>query len=428
MSDLSSQIFERLVKHRLPGFDWEDERIHPYYEGGSILNLPASVCHWLSAPPFGHAPLFPELLNAFGNGIQQVVLVLVDGLGWDRMRQWMEVDSLTPWKELARTGVLVPLTSIVPSTTATAMTSLWTGCSPAEHAIVGYELLLKEYGVVANMILHKPMSFKEDNGSLRRAGFSPRAFLGLPTLGTHLAANGVEVYAFHHYTIARSGLSEMFLQDVEIRSFGTTTNLWINLRDLLNLPSEARRFIWVYWSEVDHYSHSYGPDNERTQAEFRAFSQTFQDLLFRSLTPAARQGTLFILMSDHGQIATPKNPHFDLRNHAEFVRRLHLLPTGENRLIYLYPRSGQLEAVRAWVEKTWDWQFTSLHPIAAVNRGLFGPGKPHPRLLDRLGDLILVSRGDAYLWWGAEENPLLGRHGGLSPEEMLVPFLGARLD
>jgi len=52
------------------------------------------------------------------------------------------------WKRLEQQGLLAPLTSIVPSTTAAALTSLWTGRSAAEHGIAGYELWLKEYGIV----------------------------------------------------------------------------------------------------------------------------------------------------------------------------------------------------------------------------------------------------------------------------------------
>jgi hypothetical protein len=87
-----------------------------------------------------------------------------------------------------------------------------------------------------------------------------------------------------------------------------------------------------------------------------------------------------------------------------------------------------LEAVREAVERTWPRQFTSLDPAYITAQGLLGPGQAHPRLLERMGDLVLLSRGSAYLWWGQDENPLLGRHGGMSPDEMLVPFLGVRLD
>jgi hypothetical protein len=83
--------------------------------------------------------------------------------------------------------------------------------------------------------------------------------------------------------------------------------------------------------------------------------------------------------------------------------------------------------VREYVERTWPGQFAVLEPGYAVQCGLFGPGEPHPRLAERLGDLIVAARGSAYLWWDEKENKMLGRHGGLSPEEMLVPFVAGRL-
>ena len=66
-------------------------------------------------------------------------------------------------------------------------------------------------------------------------------------------------------------------------------------------------------------------------------------------------------------------------------------------------------------------------PETAIQSGLFGPGEVHPHLRDRVGDLIALAQNNAYLWWSRSENPLLGRHGGLSELEMLVPFLAAPL-
>ena len=103
-----------------------------------------------------------------------------------------------------------------------------------------------------------------------------------------------------------------------------------------------------------------------------------------------------------------------------------MLPTGENRLAFLYIKPGQVEAVREYIERTWPNQFTLLNSAYAIEKGLFGPGEKHPRLLDRTGDLVALARGQAFWWWGAQPNPIYGRHGGLSSEEMLVPFLAAR--
>ena len=191
-------------------------------------------------------------------------------------------------------------------------------------------------------------------------------------------------------------------------------------------PGE-RKYIWAYWGEVDYFSHNYGPDDERTVNELVNFSDQLGSLFLNQLEGGNRRDTLLILMADHGQIKTQPDPHYDLSNHPGLTRRLHIMPTGENRLAFLHMRPGQGEAVREYIERTWPGQFATLDPVFAVEAGLFGPGDPHPRLFDRLGDLIVIARGNAYWWWSNRTDHLFGRHGGLSAEEMLVPFLAAEL-
>jgi len=420
-----------LQNHRLPGLDLGDGVIHPAYQGYSILNIPASLCSLLGVPAMqadiGAAPLSSEILSPLNSGYQRVVLVLMDALAFHRLERWMQDGTAPIWNQLARDGLLSPLTSIVPSTTSAALTSLWTGRPAAAHGITGYEMWLKEYGIVANTILHTPMAFQNDVDGLERAGFKAEEFLSLPTLGSHLASQGINSYILMHKSIARSGLSRMLFKDTELRAFFSAADLWINLRYLLDSKRDEKLFAWVYWSEVDHFGHVYGPDDERTAAEFSNFSLALDRLFLAHLSLAARRKTLLILTADHGQIATPANPHYELRNHPNLVRRLHMNPTGENRLAYMYVRPGQYEAVREYIERAWPNQFTLLDSAYALEMGLFGPGEVHVSLLDRLGDLCVLARQDAYLWWAAGDNPLAGRHGGLSPEEMLVPFLAVPL-
>lgn len=425
--EFTSQALSRLSNtRRLPGLDLGDGFLLPDYQGGSILNLPSSFCHWLELPGLGAAPLRDELLAPFQD-VQRVILVLVDALALHRLQRWMADGCAPVWHTLAEGGLLAPLTSIVPSTTSAALTSLWTGRSPAEHGIAGYELWLKEYGMVANMILHAPISFRNDSGSLSKAGFKPEAYLSMPTLGVHLAAHGVHSYALQHHSIIKSGLSQMFFQGVDVRGFNSYADLWINLRHLVEKRPGERQYIWVYTGEVDHFGHFYGPDDERTAAEFAHFSASFEQLFLNRLSPEARRGTLLVLTADHGQVATTPDLKYNLRSHPELAARLHIMPTGENRLVYYFHRPGQGAALREYMEQAWPGEFAYLDPAQAVQGGLFGPGEPHPRLMDRLGDLMAAARDGAYLWWADKDDLLLGRHGGLMREEMLVPFLAAKL-
>jgi Type I phosphodiesterase / nucleotide pyrophosphatase len=428
MTDLMGSLTQ-LRRHRLPGLELGDDFQYPVYNGHSILNLPGSVCRLMGVPDFGALPLSDEILEPLkANGeTRHVILILMDALALHRLQRWMSEGLLPTWERLAQDGLLAPLTSITPSTTSAALTSLWTGRSAAEHGILGYEMWLKEYGIVANTILHSPATFNEGVGSLASAGFDPQAFMPLPTLGSHLAAHGVKAHAFQHYSIIRSGLSKMFFNGVETHGFYSAADLWVSLRQMLEAQPGARLYTWVYWSEVDTFTHRFGPDDERAQAEFILFTQALEQNFLAKLSPAARKGTLLILSADHGAIETPPDPYYDLRNHPALTRRLHMAPTGEHRLTYLYVRPGQMEAVREYVERTWPNQFAAVDPLYAASAGLFGPGEQHARLAERVGDLLLIARGNAYWWWNEKENRLHGRHGGLHPEEMLVPFLAAPL-
>jgi len=427
MSDITPEILPLMNSHRLPGLGLDGDFIHPDYLGGSILNLPSSICQWLGVEPLGTTPMRPVLTSIGSNKVRRVILVLVDALSLHRLQLWMSDGTAPVWSRLLQQGRLAALTSIAPSTTSAALTSLWTGRSPAEHGIVGYELWLKEYGVVSNMILHTPISFENDVGSLIKAGFNPEQFLDLPTLGTHLASSGVKSHALQHRSIIRSGLSQMLLKDVDLHGYLTPTELWVNLRHLVESNPRQHQYMYVYTGQLDHFSHYYHPDDERTVAEFSEFSWSFEKNFLERLSPAGRNGTLIVLTADHGMLATQKSALYDLRNHPELSRLLHILPTGEHRLMYLFIKPGQTDAVRSYFDLTWPGQFVFLDPSEAVARGLFGPGTPHPRLSDRLGDLIVVARNDAYLWWADKENMLVGQHGGLSPEEMIVPLLSVML-
>jgi predicted AlkP superfamily pyrophosphatase or phosphodiesterase len=406
--------------------DLGEKVIYPKYADQSILNIPGSVCRLMDIPQFGEPPLAPEIISPLGNGIRRVVLILVDALALHRLQRWMEDGTAPVWRTLGDEGFLAPLTSIVPSTTSACLTTFWTGRSPAAHGITGYEMWLKEYGVVANMILHAPMSFLGDVGTLKRAGFQPENFLPLPTFGPHLNAHGVKPYAFQHVSIIRSGLSQMFLRDVDVHGFSTPADLWVGLRQLMENQPAERLYAYVYYGAVDGLSHRHAPDDERVVAEFASFSSSFERFFLNRLSPEARKDTLLILTADHGMVATPDNYNYDIRYHPELKRNLNILPTGENRLTYLYIRPGQEGIVRDYFQRTWPGKFSLLDPELVIQSGLLGPGDQHPLLRDRLGDLIAVAHDDAYLWWSQKENFLIGRHGGMYSQEMLVPFLAMR--
>ncbi|TAK11769.1 MAG: hypothetical protein EPO32_10900 [Anaerolineae bacterium] len=425
MPDITDSLLPALRATRLPDLPLPDDLQAPAYDGNSILNLPPTIARTLGVAPFGAAPLAVPGLENLAGGAQRVILLLMDSLALHRFQAWLPDNPF--WARLMQDGLLAPMTSITPSTTSAALTALWTGVPPARHGVTGYEMWLRQYTMVANMISHHPISYKHSGGDLTNAGFEPLEFLTLPTLDGHLADHGIPTFVFQHYSIIHSNLSRMLSRHAERHPVGSASDLCISLRDLLESRPGAPFYAWVYWSEVDSLSHRHGPDSARPRAEFAHFTQAFERFFYNELSPAARKDTLFLLAADHGGITVPNgDPHYMLTSHPNLARRV-LVWAGENRLPFLYVRPGQLEAVREYIEKTWPRQFVVLESANALHAGLFGPPPFHGDILTRIGDLTLLPRNDAFLWWHDKEDWLVGRHGGLHPEEMRVPLLAARL-
>ena len=429
MTTLIPSILPQLKSHRLPQFNVGPGSIFPYYERQSLISLPASICHWLGIPSFGAPALADEILSAMGGPFRQVILLVVDGLGLEQLNHFSNTEygpgsnRSAFWRRLLEEAVLAPITSIAPSTTATALTSLWTGQPAAVHGVMGYEMYLKEYSLIANMITHAPTSFVGDTGGLKRAGFDPQTFLPVPTFGPHLAQHGVRVDAMQHWAIAHSGLSTMLFPGVNVVPFRSPSDLWVTLPALLSQHEAQRAYTYIYWGELDELSHRFGPMNERVNLEFSLFSYLLEGFL-NGIRKQSRGDTLFLMTADHGHLHTPKTPLFEMSNHPDFKNCISLYPSGESRLAYLYVKPGAEQRLKDYVAATWPGKFDLVPARDALAAGLFGPGQAHPQLAERIGDYILSARDDAYLWWANKDNFLLGRHGGLTQTEMVVPLLG----
>ncbi len=395
----------------------------PEYSGSSIVNLSSSICRWLGVPTLAGLPLDEGKFD-IGGQYQKVVLILVDSLGWNWLQRLPMLDRTVSeaWQRLQAGGTLGPITSIVPSTTVAALTSLWTGCTPYEHGVVGYEVFLKEYGLIANMITQGAAAYPKDFNGLARAGFQPESFLPVQTLGQHLAAQQAAVNVLQQQAIAHSGLTRMLMQGTHVIPYRTLSDLWVTLEETLAQEDNQRSFTFAYWGDLDDLSHKFGPHDRRVALEFASFCQGMMRFVER-LRRHSQGDTLVLLTADHGQIPTPQNAFFEVRKYPHFTDSLSMLPSGENRFAYLFVRPGCEQKLEIAVRETWQDRFELITAQQLLEKGWLGGGSMHPQLLDRIGDRVLIPQGDAYLWWANRENNLRGRHGGLMDDEMLVPLL-----
>jgi hypothetical protein len=309
-----------------------------------------------------------------------------------------------------------------------AMSSIWTGRTPADHGFLGRRLYLSEYGFLADMIRLMP-AIHGRSGSLMQWGWEPEAFIPVPHLAQLLSEAGVRTVAHLYGPHAGGGLSRLFLRGVEyIEGFLNSSDMWINVRDTLMQRAMDPLLVNVYWAGTDDVAHTYGPRDERFEAAVRQLAQSFEHDFLAPLSASARQGTVVIITADHGQVETPPKQAVHLADHPGLKEMLLWPPSGEPRASYLHVRSGCAEKVRNYIATYLADRFQALDMEQAIAAGLYGSGQMPRESRHRLGDLLLLARENSRLLPAGASAGDLGEHGGLRPEEMLVPLLMARLD
>jgi hypothetical protein len=428
--NLATDTEHILRTHRLPGLEetLPGEFVLPHYGGHSIANLPATVARLLGVELTDAAPPLPAHLWAdLATGVRSVVLITLDAVGYPHLRHLLNAeDSVLNY--LPQVGRLIPLTSIFPSTTVAALTTLWTGRAPLGHGFVGTRLLLPEHGTLANMLQLGPAIHRQ-SGALLDWGWVPEEFVTVPGLGQQLADRGIETVAHTHLPFLGGGLARIFMRGMEeVRGHVDFSDMAINLRHALLQRSDRPLFANAYWGGLDGTAHTYGPTGERFRVALRHVVRSLEEDLLAPLPAAAREGTLLIISADHGQVSTPPERVVQFSDHPALRRMLLLPPAGEPRASYLYVRAGQAKSVRAYVAEHLADRFIVVEMEQALAAGLFGPGEPAPEVRARLGDLLLLAIDDSRLLVKDEPVPFHGHHGSLTAGEMLVPLMMVRLD
>ncbi|MFZ1397857.1 MAG: alkaline phosphatase family protein [Candidatus Promineifilaceae bacterium] len=417
---MNAQTIERL---NLPV---PDEFTLPNYAGGSIANVPATVAKLLGVQLNGLPALPAALWQPLGE-VKRVVLLTLDGFGWNLFRARQALVTAVS----QHATITNQLTSIFPSTTVAALSSLWTGSAPAQHGLVGLKLFFPEFAVSAGMLDFSPLFYKAHD-ALVDAGLNPETFLQHPGVGEQLSQAGIPTYAFKGKEIVHSVLSQMHGRGVT-ESFGVVSfaDMLVQMRELLDKRAGEPMFINAYWPTIDSISHYHTWQGTAVSAELRAIFNQLQVDFFEALTDAARQDTAFFIVADHGQELTPLSQQIFLSDHPQLQKMLFMRPTGEPRVIYLYTKHGCHEATIAYINTKLGDAMTAVSAQDALAAGLLGPEPYAANVADRLGDVVAIMRGGYTLFPEQERewaHKMIGRHGGLTHAEMQVPWLGFRLD
>ncbi|HLR61994.1 MAG TPA: alkaline phosphatase family protein [Lentibacillus sp.] len=372
----------------------------------------------MPSPALDQSIVNPDLFD----GVKDVVFVIVDALGYNQLNQYISsgaMPNIERFVSEARDGdgVFASLTTVFPSTTAAALTAIYTGAIPAKHGLSSFSAYIPELEDVTNLVFSYGFS---DGRQIN--GFDP--FLNQPALAQYLLDKGVQSTSITDKNFKGSLLSAVHHRGSGFSGYHFPSTIPTLAADALR-PNE-KNFMTIYWPGLDTCAHKYGPLSNETEDEAYNVDAVFARIVERvKAIKGGANDTLFVMTADHGQVFIDEEQSLNLNSYPDLLSKLRLPPAGERRSLYLYPKDGEEQAVREWAEERGATVFTRQD---ALFHGLFGNDRIDPNLAERLGELIVLPP-ETSQWVYAPPKAkgslgfFKGAHGGLHEDEMLVPCL-----
>ncbi len=360
----------------------------PDYLGGCVSNIVPAILG-----PRGTTQV-PKWMPSVVQGARQVVLLVIDGLGWHQLQQRLgECPTLATMSGSS-------ITTIAPTTTVAALTSITTGLAPGEHGLVGYR-------VDMGSRVMQMLKWGDEKGDLRLM-YPPDVVQPCPPF------MGAVVPVLSKAELEGSAFTEAHLRGVRACGWRSPSSIAVQIKDLLQ---RGHSFIYAYYDGVDKIAHERG-FGEYYDAELR-----YADKLVADIAAVLVSDSVLLVTADHGQVqvgANTQSPHQD-------VRALTAYQSGEGRFRWLHSRIGATEELLAAAKQHHGEVAWVMTRDELIDGSYFG-ARVTDAARQRLGDVALIPHADTSFDDPLDTGPyqLQCRHGALTDAELDVPLLAMR--
>ena len=404
-------------------------RTLPDYEGNNFAHIPAFLATILGARMA--SPLLPERFGLEAGQFEKVVFLFLDAFGWNQFNYFHQRRHrvVVKWMEQ---GQVHKFTAMFPPTTAAHVTTFSTGQVVGEHGVFEWQYYEPEVDAVIVPLLFSYAGEKQ-RGTLRDAYIDPRDILPTETLAMKLKEAGISVYSFVPKEYLSTPYNQIMTRGAKVAGYRTVAGGLAALKRAID-RIKGPVLLHFYTPHIDGNAHELGPFDYRTLAEADATLLLLDRLLFHPLR--GRDDVLFVISADHGQVRIDPEETFYYNLQPEFqelrcyLRANHkgqiLPPGGSPRDVFLYVREEYVGRAQGLLRKMLGARADVLRIEQLIDAGLFGLKTPSARFRERVGNLVILPRGTGTVWWYEKkkfELTMRGLHGGLSREEMEIPFI-----
>lgn len=331
-----------------------------------------------------------------------VVVVLLDGLGHHQLEARK---GHAPFLRSIESGAI---TAGFPTTTATSLSLFGTGYPAGRTGMTGYSARNPRTGELANLISWE--------GAYRAQEWQP-----MPSLLEQASQAGCAVTTLGRRTFAGSGLTQAVLRGGQF----VGAELLADRIDVALGVARSPGISYCYWGEIDAAGHRNGWQSDAWVAALEDADRELRRLAAR--LPA---GAVMVVTADHGMVDVTGAPRWDVATTPALAQDVDLV-AGEPRALHLHTAADAPEGVAERVAERWQDVLGDSAVVftraQATEAGLFG--EVSLEASGRIGDVVVAMAGRATVvdsrTQTAQSMALIGVHGSLTPEELMVPLLMA---
>ena len=380
--------------------------ILPDYNGNSIVNLMSSILKATNAESH-YNPLKNLDIQKLSER-ENIVLIVLDGLGYKYLTEKGQ-DSVF-YKHLKSR-----MTSVFPSTTASAITTFASGVATMEHAITGWFMYFRELGT-ASVVL--PFTPRFNNRSFGKSKINPTEIFDFPSIFDSIQRDS---YVITKKFIKNSEFNQYSLKNAKCKGYNSLKG-FIHLISKVIKSGKNKKYIYAYWPDFDKISHHFGVKSDKTMNHFQVLNQA----IIKLMKKLKGTDTILIITADHGLIDSEPEKMLNMKDHPILKDTLSLPLCGEPRVPYCYVKPSKVATFENYIKNELFYACELFTSEEMINKSFFGTAYENPKLKDRIGDYILLMK-ENYVFheWVLGERPFsfIGYHGNTTEDEMYVPLI-----
>lgn len=346
-----------------------------------------------------------EVLDKYINPKDKILFVLVDGLGYYKVKDLSDNSVL-------KNNLKASVSTVNPTSTACVLSSIASAKYPSEHGILGWWQYLRNKD-----ISYCPLPFVERKTgiNLKEKGIDTKDVFEFNSI---LNALNTTVNISMPREIISSDFSKMF------SGINSNTHGFYSIKEaFLNMSNKIKKknssFNYLYIDGLDETSHRYGTKSIEVQNIINEIEEGVKNL------KKENEDLTIILTADHGQVDMVNMMYLNQNN--DYTKFFYALPSIDTRMISFFVKEDCKKDFEDTFMKEFGQDVILLTKEEVDKFKLFGNESLSKNTLDSLGEYIAIVVNNKFMVCDTinleDKINTKGNHSGLTKEETTIPLV-----